>query len=115
VSNQNGPNWYPSKQFTHTPEVPGAPAPSATPTAPSPARSRMRTTVAALVAGLGSGFLVVLLLLPVSGIDTNPPVCFATFDYTVPCGSGLAFGAALVVGLIVGGATASAGLGRASR
>jgi len=29
MSNQNGPNWYPSKQFTHTPEVPGAPAPSA--------------------------------------------------------------------------------------
>ena len=26
MSTQNGPNWYPSKQFTHTPDVPGAPA-----------------------------------------------------------------------------------------
>jgi hypothetical protein len=66
------------------------------------------------MAGVGSGFLVLLLLLPVSGIDTNPPVCYATFGYTVPCGSGLAFGAALVVGLIVGGVTYRA-LGRRSR
>ena len=65
----------------------------------------MRPAVLALLAGLGSCFLVLLLLLPVSGIDTNPPVCYATFGYTVPCGSGLAFGAALVVGLIVGGVT----------
>ena len=74
----------------------------------------MRTTFPAVVAGLGGGFLVVLLLLPVSGIDTNPPVCYSTFGYTVPCGSGLAFGAALVVGLIVGGVTYRA-LGRRSR
>jgi hypothetical protein len=111
MSNQNGPNWYPSKQFTHTPEVPGAPARPTTPPAPRPARSRTSRTVAALVAGLGSGVLVLLVLLPVSGIDTNPPVCFSTFGYTVPCGSGLASGAALVVC----GVTASAGLGRASR
>lgn len=74
----------------------------------------MRTTFPAVAAGLGSGFLVVLLLLPVSGIDTNPPVCYSTFGYTVPCGSGLAFGAALVVGLIVGWGTYRA-LGRRSR
>jgi hypothetical protein len=65
----------------------------------------MRTTFPAVVAGLGSALLVVLLLLPVSGIDTNPPVCYSTFGYTVPCGVGLAFGAALVVGLIVGEVT----------
>ncbi len=74
----------------------------------------MRTTFPAVVAGLGGGFLVVLLLLPVSGIDTNPPVCYSTFGYTVPCGSGLAFGAALVVGLIVGWGTYRAS-GRRSR
>jgi hypothetical protein len=67
--------------------------------------TQIRRTFPAVVAGLGSGFLVVLLLLPVSGIDTNPPVCYSTFGYTVPCGSGLAFGAALVVGLIVGWGT----------
>jgi hypothetical protein len=76
--------------------------------------TRKRSKVPAVVAGVGTGLLVVLLLLPVSGIDTNPPVCYATFDYTVPCGSGLAFGAALVVGMIVGGVTYRA-WGRRSR
>jgi hypothetical protein len=37
VSTQNGPNWYPSKQFTHTPDVPGAPA---NPTGAPAARSK---------------------------------------------------------------------------
>lgn len=78
------------------------------------AERRLRTALPAVVAGVGSGFLVLLLLLPASGIDTNPPVCYSTFGYTVPCGSGLAFGAALVVGLIVGGVTYRA-LGRRSR
>jgi hypothetical protein len=74
----------------------------------------MRPVVPALLAGVGSGFLVLLLLLPVEGIDTNPPVCYATFGYTVPCGPGLAFGAALIVGMIVGWGTYLA-LGRRSR
>lgn len=26
MSTQNGLNWYPSKQFAHTPDVPGMPA-----------------------------------------------------------------------------------------
>ena len=77
-------------------------------------KTGMKRTLPAAVAGLASGFLVLLLLLPTSGIDTNPPVCYATFGYTVPCGSGLAFGAALAVGLIVGGVTYRA-LGRRSR
>jgi hypothetical protein len=72
---------------------------------------RTRTKVPAVIAGVVTGILVVFLLLPASGIDTNPPVCYSTFDYTVPCGSGLAFGAALIVGLIVGGVTHRA-LGR---
>lgn len=37
MSNQTGPGWYPSKQFTHTPPVPGAP--SAPATAPPPPRA----------------------------------------------------------------------------
>lgn len=102
MSNQNGPNWYPSKQFTHTPEVPGAPAPSAPAPAADLRQQRTRTTLWSVVAGLGSAALVVLLLLPVSGVDTNPPVCRATFGYTVPCGSSLAFGGALIIGLLVG-------------
>jgi len=114
MSNQNGPNWYPSKQFTHTPEVPGAPAPSAPGPAADLTKPRTRRTFWSLLAGLCSAVLVVLLLLPVSGVDTNPPVCSATFGYTVPCGSGLAFGAALIIGLMVGGVTALA-WGRGSR
>ena len=74
----------------------------------------MRSTATARGAAIGSGLLVVLLLLPVRGIDTNPPVCYATFGYTVPCGPGLAFGAALAVGLIVGGVTHRA-VGRRSQ
>jgi len=76
--------------------------------------TRTRSTILAVLAGLGSGLLVVLLLLPAGGNDTNPPVCYSTFGYTVPCGSGLAFGTALLVGLIVGGVTYRA-LGRGSR
>jgi len=67
--------------------------------------TRMHRTLPAAAAGLASGFLAFFLLLPASGIDTNPPVCYATFGYTVPCGSGLAFGVALAVSLLVGGAT----------
>lgn len=102
MSNQNGPNWYPSKQFTHTPEVPGAPAPSAAPSAAGLTQPRTRTTFWSLVAGLGSAALVLLLLLPAGGTDSNPPVCRSTFGYTVPCGSGLAFGGSLIIGLMVG-------------
>jgi hypothetical protein len=39
MSNQNGPAWYPSKQFTHTPDVPGVPA-SATTSAAAPSTTR---------------------------------------------------------------------------
>lgn len=51
----------------------------------------------ALIAGL----VAVLVLLPWSGIDTDPPECFSMFDYTVPCGSGLAFAAGAAVAAIV--------------
>ena len=49
-------------------------------------------------AAMAAGVVVLLLLLPAYGIDTDPPQCFSTFDYSVPCGAGLAFGAAAVAG-----------------
>jgi len=38
MSTQSGPGWYPSRQFTHTPPIPGAPAspPLAEQSAPAP-------------------------------------------------------------------------------
>lgn len=52
------------------------------------------------LAGVGAGVLTLYLLLPVSGIDTLPPVCYSALGYSVPCGAGWAFGAALAIGLL---------------
>jgi hypothetical protein len=47
--------------------------------------SRFRTT--ALGAVLGA-LVVFVLLFPASGHDTDPPECFSSFGYVVPCGFG---------------------------
>ena len=52
--------------------------------------------------GLISALLVAFLLMPVSGVDTEPPVCSSALGYSVPCGPGWGLGAAAVVGLLVG-------------
>lgn len=54
-----------------------------------------------VVAAMAVGVVVLVLLLPAGGIDTDPPQCYSTFDYSVPCGAGLAFGVAAVA--VVGG------------
>ncbi len=54
-------------------------------------------TVGAAVVAPAAGFVVVLLLFPAYGIDTDPPQCFSTFDYSVPCGVGLSFSLGLIV------------------
>ena len=54
-----------------------------------------------VVAAMALGAVVLALLLPWYGIDTYPPQCFSTFDYSVPRGAGLAFGIAAVA--VVGG------------
>ncbi len=48
-----------------------------------------------------AGFVVLVLLLPWSGIDTDPPICYSMFNYSVPCGSGLALAAGVTTGLVV--------------
>ncbi|MFC6238906.1 hypothetical protein [Longivirga aurantiaca] len=70
------------------------------------AGTRTRSRVPALLAGVGSGLAVVFLLLPARGVDTDPPACSSALGYSVPCGSGWAFGAALAVGLLAAGAVA---------
>ncbi len=66
-------------------------------TTPS-ARPRARTFVVALLAGLA----VLLLLFPGSGIDRQPPECYAMLGNVVPCGGGLAVVAAIAVTGVVG-------------
>jgi hypothetical protein len=53
-----------------------------------------------LLVGVGAGLVTIFLLLPASGIDTDPPICSAALGYEVPCGSGLALGAALAASLV---------------
>lgn len=60
-----------------------------------------RTAGGAVVA-LAAGFVVLLLLFPAYGHDTDPPQCFSTFDYSVPCGVGLSFGLGLTVTVATG-------------
>jgi hypothetical protein len=62
------------------------------------ARPNARTVVVALLAGLA----VLLLLFPGSGIDRQPPECYAVLGYVVPCGGGLAVAAAATVAGLVG-------------
>ncbi len=60
-------------------------------------------TVVAVIDGLLVGFAVALWRVPMSGVDTQPPECFAQFGNTMPCGSGpTAFGFAAVAAVVVG-------------
>jgi hypothetical protein len=64
--------------------------------------SRRRDGWVAALSGAAIGFLILLLLHPAGGTDGEPPVCYSTFGHVVPCGSGLAFGSALVGAVVVG-------------
>ena len=62
----------------------------------------MRGSIQGALAGVVSALLVAFLLVPVSGVDSDPPVCSSALGYSVPCGPGWGLGAAAVVGLLVG-------------
>ena len=62
----------------------------------------MRGSIQGAVAGVISALLVAFLLMPVSGVDSDPPVCSSALGYSVPCGPGWGLAAAAVVGLLVG-------------
>jgi len=70
-----------------------------------PRESRRRDGWVVVLSAAAGGVLVFLLLLPTSGIDTDPPECYSIFGYVVPCGAGLSLGLALA-GLVVAGAVA---------
>lgn len=50
----------------------------------------------AVYGAVAVGVLVLMLLHPASGIDTQPPECYAVFGYVVPCGSGFSLGFAVL-------------------
>lgn len=48
-----------------------------------------------------AGAVVMILLFPYYGIDTDPPECYAVFDYVVPCTDWFApVGALAAAGLV---------------
>lgn len=53
-----------------------------------------------VVAALLAGLVVTVLLLPWTGVDSDPPRCWSMFDYEVACGS-LAYIAGAATALIV--------------
>ena len=63
------------------------------------------STAAKVAIAMLAGLVVLVLLFPASGVDTQPPECYSVFGYTVPCGGGVAVAAgtatAAVIGLLV--------------
>lgn len=58
--------------------------------------SRRRDGRIVALSAAAVAILVLLLLHPASGIDRQPPECYSSLGYVVPCGAGLAVGSALV-------------------
>ena len=65
----------------------------------------LRSPMASVLTAIALAVVAVLVLLPTSGVDTQPPVCWATAGYEVPCSQAPAWGSAVVV-LVVGGLVA---------
>ncbi len=72
----------------------------------------MRTIKSTAIAAVLGAIAVFVLLLPVSGNDSDPPECFSWLDYVVPCGlgpdqsHGMGFaivGAVIAAGLVIVG------------
>jgi hypothetical protein len=61
-------------------------------------QNRRGTIIFALLAG----FVVLALLFPASGVDSQPPVCRSIFGYVVPCEAWVAWVAAVVTAGLVG-------------
>lgn len=60
-----------------------------------------RPTAGTIIVALLVGVLVLLLLFPGSGVDSDPPVCRSMLYYVVPCESWVApIAAAVTAGLV---------------
>jgi len=66
-----------------------------------PPRSK-GSIVATIGVALLAGVAAFVLLLPIAGVDTDPPECWSMFGYTVPCGFALGMFAGAAVFLLVG-------------
>jgi len=67
-----------------------------------PATRRAGRRARAFVVAVLAGLAVLVLLFPGSGIDRQPPECYAMLGYVVPCGGGLAVVVAAAVAGMVG-------------
>lgn len=61
-----------------------------------------RPSVGTIIVALLSGLLVLLILFPASGVDSDPPVCRAMLFYVVPCESWIAPLVAIATAVAVG-------------
>ena len=59
------------------------------------------STATKVVVALLTGFVVLLVLFPASGVDSDPPVCRSMFFYVVPCDAWVAWAAAAATAGIV--------------
>jgi drug/metabolite transporter (DMT)-like permease len=59
---------------------------------------RLRWTIICAAVAFVGGFALVV---PLSGIDTDPPECYSGLGYVVPCGSGFAASVAVAAALLV--------------
>lgn len=60
------------------------------------------TTAAILAIVVLAGLVVLVLLFPASGVDTQPPACYSVFGYQVPCGDGVAVAAGAAAAAAIG-------------
>lgn len=65
-------------------------------------RQGRRWTLAKVAMALLAGIAVLVLLLPASGIEPQPPVCYSVFGYTVPCDAGWTLAAGAATAGVVG-------------
>ena len=94
---------------THAPERRESPGVSPTSIGGLDCHTRIvrvvRSPVTAVVSAIALAVVAMLLLLPTSGVDTQPPVCWAAGGYEVTCSQAPALGTATVI-LVVGGLVA---------
>lgn len=57
---------------------------------------RRAALVADLIMAAAVGLLALILLAPTSGVDSQPPECYSTFTYLVPCSWAWAYAACVV-------------------
>ena len=60
------------------------------------------TPAAKIALAVLAGLVVLVLLFPEGGVDTQPPHCYSVFYYNVPCDAGWALAAGVAMFGVVG-------------